>query len=224
MVGRAALNTSSTAPCLTYWFKGSQYFQYKWTPATAQHDIIHGPVDFANDWGTLKQAGFTQIDAILPIPSSNRAYFFSGSQYIRIQYEVGSPNDVVVGPAKAIHSGWGSLKEAGFGHIDGALIVPGKTDEAYFFCGEQYARVWFQEAKGNELREGPLPIESKWPGGFRSIETIIPRPGNEQNAYIFSGSKYTQVQIVPDGTNQLVSDGQRDVASNWTGLRLARFY
>ncbi|EUC55865.1 hemopexin domain protein, partial [Rhizoctonia solani AG-3 Rhs1AP] len=224
MTGRAATNISGTNQ--SYFFKGNKYVKIKWTPGTSDEEISYGPTEFVNEWASLKETGFTQIDAILPIPGhDHRAYFFSGSKYARIEYVPGAGGDKILGGVRSIADNWASLKKAGFDHVDGALIVPGKTDEAYIFSGEQYVRIKFVELKNDdELLDGPKPITTGWSvTKFKSIDTIIPRPGNNQNAYIFSGDKYVQIKVNVGGYDELISD-QRDVAPYWPSLHKAGFY
>ncbi|KAG9082775.1 hypothetical protein FRC07_014111, partial [Ceratobasidium sp. 392] len=188
--------------------------------------ISYGPTEFVKEWASLKEAGFSQIDAILPIPGhEHRAYFFSGSKYARIEYVPGAPGDKILGGVRSISDNWASLKKAGFDHVDGALLVPGKSDEVYIFSDEKYVRLRFTEGKNDdELLDGPKAITTGWSViKFKSTDTIIPRPGNDQNAYIFSGDKYVQINVVVGGYDELISD-PRDVASYWLSLKKAGFY
>ncbi|CAE6347107.1 unnamed protein product [Rhizoctonia solani] len=224
MVGRAAVNITGTDE--SYWFKGDKYVRYKWTPGTGTDSIVYGPTEFVKEWPSLKEAGFNQIDAIMPIPGhDHRAYFFSGDKYARIEYVPGTANDKILGGVRPLKGNWLSLDKAGFKHVDGALLVPGKTDEVYLFCEEQYVRIKFTEGQINdELLDGPKAITTGWSAtGFKSIDTIIPRPDNEKNAYLFSGDKYVQIEVAVGGKDKLVSD-QRDVASYWPSLHKAGFY
>ncbi|KAH7333831.1 Hemopexin-like domain-containing protein [Rhizoctonia solani] len=224
MTGRAATNITGTNQ--SYFFKGDKYVKIKWTPGTTDEEISYGPTEFVKEWASLKETGFTQIDAILPIPGhDHRAYFFSGDKYARIEYVPGGPGDKILGGVRSIADNWASLKKAGFDSVDGALIVPGKTDEAYIFSGEKYARIKFTEGQTNdELLDGPKAITTGWSvTKFHSFDTIIPRPGNNQNTYIFSGDKYVQIKVNVGGYDDLISD-QRDVAPYWPSLHKAGFY
>ncbi|KAG9080827.1 hypothetical protein FRC06_006118 [Ceratobasidium sp. 370] len=224
MVGRAALNITNTNQ--TYFFKGNKYVKIHWTPGTSDEGISFGPTEFVKQWESLKQTGFTQIDGIMPIPGhDHRAYFFSGSKYARIEYVPGAGGDKIIGSVTAISDGWPSLAKAGFDHVDGALIVPGTPNEAYIFSGEQYCRIRFTEGSTNdELLDGPKPITVGWSVmKFKEIDTIIPRPGSENGAYVFSGDQYVQLKVVVGGHDELVS-GQRDVAPYWPSLKKAGFY
>ncbi|KAG8742106.1 hypothetical protein FRC12_015443 [Ceratobasidium sp. 428] len=224
MVGRAALNIANSNQ--TYFFKGDKYVKIHWTPGSTDEGISYGPTEFVKEWASLKETGFTQIDGILPIPGHDyRAYFFSGSKYARIEYVPGAPGDKIIGAVRSISDGWPSLAKAGFDRVDGALLVPGKPDEAYIFSGEKYARIRFTEGSTNdELLGGPKAITTGWSViKFKSIDTIIPRPGTDNGAYIFSENKYVQLKVVVGGYDELVSD-QRDVAPYWPSLKEAGFY
>ncbi|CAE6455614.1 unnamed protein product [Rhizoctonia solani] len=224
MVGRAATNITGTNQ--SYFFKGDKYAKIKWTPGKTDDEISYGPTEFVKEWASLKEAGFSQVDAILPIPGhDHRAYFFSGSKYARIEYVPGGPGDKILGGVRSIADNWASVKKAGFDHIDGALAVPGATDQAYIFSGEKYIRIRYTEGKNDdELLDGPKAITTGWSvAKFKSIDTIIPRPGNDQNAYIFSGDKYVQIKVNVGGYDDLISD-QRDVAPYWPSLHKAGFY
>lgn len=223
MVGRAAINI--TGQNRTYWFDGSNYVEIYWTPGTTDEGIVFGPKKFADEWGSLKASGFSQIDAILPIPGyDNRAYWFSGSKYMRVEF-IPDAGDKMIGSVRAISDGWPSLVKAGFDHVDAACLVPGTTNQAYIFSGEKYCRISFTEGQTNdELLDGPKAITTGWSvTGFKSFDTVVPRPGTSNGAYIFSGDKYVQIKVVVGGYDELVSD-QRDVATYWPSLHKAGFY
>ncbi|KAG8705679.1 hypothetical protein FRC08_001517 [Ceratobasidium sp. 394] len=224
MVGRAALNIANTNQ--SYFFKGDKYVKIHWTPGTTDDGISYGPTEFVKEWESLKETGFSKIDGILPIPGHDyRAYFFSGSKYARIEYVPGAPGDKILGGVRTISDSWLSLAKAGFDHVDGALMVPGTTDQAYIFSGEKYCRIRFTEGQINdELLDGPKAITTGWSVmKFKEIDTIIPRPGSENGAYVFSGDEYVQLKVVVGGYDDLVS-GQRDVATYWPSLKKAGFY
>jgi hypothetical protein len=224
MVGRAALNITNTNQ--TYFFKGNKYVKIYWTPGTADEGISYGPTEFVKEWASLKDTGFLQVDAIMPIPGhDHRAYFFCGSQYARIEYVPGAGGDKIIGSVKSISDGWPSLAKAKFDHVDGALIVPGRSNEAYIFSGAKYCRIRFTEGQTNdELLDGPKAITTGWSVmKFKEVDTIIPHPTNNQNAYVFSGVKYAQIKVNVGGYDDLIS-GPRDVTPYWPSLEMAGFY
>ena len=89
-------------------------------------------------WLSLKEAGFTTVDAGLTI--GKKAYFFRGSQYIRVLINPGSYDELEV-PPKPIVDGWQSLKDAGFDSVDAALRSTRDDNEVYFFKGDKYAKI-----------------------------------------------------------------------------------
>ncbi|KAJ1305873.1 hypothetical protein OPQ81_010595 [Rhizoctonia solani] len=224
MAGVAALNIANTNE--TYFFQGDRYVKFRWTPGTTDDQITYGPTEFVKEWASLKETGFTHVDAILPIPGhDHRAYFFSGDKYARIEYVPGAPGDKILGGVRPIKGNWLSLEKAGFTSVDAALIVPGTTDQAYIFSGDQYCRIKFTEGQINdELLDGPKPITVGWSvTKFKDFDTIFPRPGSKDGAYIFSGAKYVQIKVVVGGYDELVSD-QRDIDAYWPALVKAGFY
>jgi len=223
MVGCGVINI--TGQNSSYWFNGSNYAKISWTPGTTDDSIAFGPTTFASQWSSLRASGFSQIDAILAIPGYDyRAYWFSGSKYMRVEFAPDA-GDKMIGSVRAISDGWPSLAKAGFDHVDAAFPVPGTPGQAYIFCGEQYCRISFTEGQTNDqLLDGPKPITTGWSvTGFKSFDTIVPRPGTSNGAYVFSGSKYCQINIVVGGYDEVVSD-QRDVATYWPSLHKAGFY
>jgi hypothetical protein len=205
-----------------YFFQGDKYAIINWTPDHKSDTISYGPAKFVDYWSSLRATGFSHVDAILTIPGQKyRAYFFSGPQYARITHY---PEQVHNGP-DSITKNWASLAKAGFSGIDGAIMVPGTTDQAYFFSGEYYCRIKFTEGKfDDQLLDGPKPITVGWSAiKFKTIDRIFPDPGSSDGAYVFSGDQYVQIKIVVGGTDELIA-GPQDVGSNWPILRQIRFY
>ncbi|KAF8601636.1 hypothetical protein BDV93DRAFT_585062 [Ceratobasidium sp. AG-I] len=224
MVGRAATNI--TGQNQSYFFKGDKYVKINWTPGTTDDTIAYGPTEFIKEWASLKETGFKQIDAILPIPGhDHRAYFFSGDKYARIEYVPGAPGDKILGGVRSIKDNWASVAKAGFDHLDAAIMVPGTTDQAYILCGEQYCRINFREGKNDdELLDGPKAITTGWGAmKFKSVDTIIPEPSTTHGAYAFCGDQYARMKIVVGGYDDLVT-GPKDVAPYWPSLKKAGFY
>ncbi|QRV97889.1 hemopexin domain protein [Ceratobasidium sp. AG-Ba] len=225
MVGRAALDIPGRGYNQLYFFKGSKYAKINWNSRHDEQSLAAVPTQFANDWHSLKEAGFTQIDAILPIPGTDhRAYFFSGSQYARIGFVPGTAGeDQIYGGVRPIAENWKSLAKAGFGHLDAALLVPNSQNQAYFFSGEKYCRVSFQEGsqEDDELLDGPKSISEGWPAiPFHSIDAIFPEPRTHINFYVFSGTKYAKIVIGEGGKQELIT-GPTDVAPDWPALHEA---
>jgi len=225
MVGRAATNITGTKQ--TYFFKGNQYVKINFgTPGQTDDTIAYGPTEFVKEWASLKETGFSRIDAILPIPGhDHRAYFFSGSKYARIEYVPSAGGDKVLGGVRSIAENWASIKKAGFDHVDAALPVPGTTDQAYIFSDDQYARIRWTELKNDdELLDGPKPITTGWgKTGLNSFDTIIQVPGSDKDTYVFSYNQYSRINLVVGGNDELIT-GPKDVAPYWPSLKKAGFY
>ncbi|KAG9080193.1 hypothetical protein FRC06_006964 [Ceratobasidium sp. 370] len=225
MVGRAALNIVNQN--VTYFFKDDKYAKVTWTPDHGGDSVTYGPKETWNEWKSLKEAGFARIDAILPIPGNvNKAYFFCGDKYARIQFTPSSSEEQILGGVRSIANNWGSLVKAGFNHVDAAMIVPGTTDQAYFFCGNEFCRVLFKEGASSpdELLDGPHMIRDRWSGlGFRTIDTVVPSPTSAKHAYVFSGAQAARIILVPGGGVQ-TDVGPRNAADYWPSLHQAGFY
>ncbi|KAB5588702.1 Albumin-2 [Ceratobasidium theobromae] len=225
MVGRGALNIAGHNQ--TYFFHGDKYVKINWAPDQYDDSIQYGPTEFAKEWPTLKEAEFAQVDAILPIPGHQyRSYFFCGSRYARIEFTPSQSGDQILGGVRPIKGNWLSLDKAGFTTVDGAIQVPGHSDQTYFFSGEHYIRVrWTEGVIDDELLEGPIPITRLWPQtGFNKIDTIIPWPGLSDGAYIFSGDEYVRIRSI-DSSKDYTPPGQNSIVSaNWASLRNAGFY
>lgn len=93
-----------------YFFSGNQYVKIKFTPSSSTEEITFGPTTITKEWKTLAQAGFDTIDAALPVPGhEGQAYFFSGSQYVKIKFvPSSSTEEIVYGPTR-ITNEWKSL-------------------------------------------------------------------------------------------------------------------
>ncbi|KAF8706651.1 hypothetical protein RHS03_04792, partial [Rhizoctonia solani] len=224
MSGVAALNIAKSNE--TYFFQGDRYVKFKWTPGKTEDEITYGPTEFAKEWASLKEAGFGWVDAILPIPGhDHRAYFFSGDKYARIEYVPGAPGDKILGGVRPIKGNWLSLDKAGFSEVTAALPVPGHSNEAYIFSGDQYCRIKYTEGKiDDEVVDGPKPISVGWSKvGFTDFDTIFARPGSENGAYVFSGSEYSQIKVNVGGYDEIVSD-KREIDQYWPALVKAGFY
>ncbi|KAG8726109.1 hypothetical protein FRC12_023700, partial [Ceratobasidium sp. 428] len=141
-MGRGAMNVLTRGDNTSYFFKDNKYVKIQWTPGYGGDKVTYGPTEFAKEWSTLRETGFTHIDAILPIPEAKdyTAYFFCGEKYARIHFTPSQPGDQVLGGVRTITSNWKSLAKAGFEHVDAAMIVPGTTDQAFIFSGNEFCR------------------------------------------------------------------------------------
>ncbi|KAG9100975.1 hypothetical protein FS749_011255 [Ceratobasidium sp. UAMH 11750] len=225
MVGRAALNIVNQN--VTYFFHGDKYCKVSWQPDHGGDSVSYGPTEIFKEWKTLKEAGFDRIDGILPIPGTkDKAYFFCRDKYARIQFTPSSSEEQTLGGVRTIADNWHSLAKAGFERVDAAMIVPGTTDQAFFFCGNEFCRVSFKEGASSpdELLDGPHMIRDRWSGlDFQTIDTIVPSPTSAKHAYVFSKDRAARVILVPGGGVQ-TDVGPSKAADYWPSLHKAGFY
>ncbi|KAL2139576.1 hypothetical protein VTI28DRAFT_4948 [Corynascus sepedonium] len=85
-----------------YFFSGNRYIRIKFVPSTSKESVIYGPASITEHWLSLSEANFDTVDAALPVPGEKyQAYFFSGSQYVRVKYQPNStPDSIVYGPRR----------------------------------------------------------------------------------------------------------------------------
>lgn len=217
MVHLAALNVPGVN-FTTFFFKDEKYVKVHWTPGGSD-SVIHGPAMFASESNALREAGFTSIDAILPIPNHDRrAYFFSGPEYALVDFFPDDPSSDRLLTQGNITADWASLREAGFDNVDGAITVPNSTKQAFIFNGNKYCRIKYPKGTENsdELLEGPINILTGWNAmGFTSINTIFPEPGSSgDKAYVFSGGKCVRTRVTSYGQGTQ-SSGPYDLAAAW---------
>ena len=115
----------------------------------------------ADNWASIKKAGFDHVDGALAVPgSADQAYIFSGGQYIRIRYTEGQNNDELLDGPKAITTGWSVIK---LKSIDTIIPEPGSAQGAYAFSGSQYVRFKIVVGGYDELITGPKDVPPYWP-------------------------------------------------------------
>ena len=230
MSGIAALNVPGANE--TWFFKGSKYARISWKDEQGGDTLVGGPREITSYWASIKATGFPHIDAILPFPSEDdsvyRAYVFHGTKYANIEYKPG--DSMISSYTRDITSMWNSLKSAGFSHIDAAIMVPGKTDEAFMFSGGQYCRIKFHVgyADNDLLLDGPKPIDIWSNSGIcvsiKKVDTILPYHGSNNKAYLFSGDQYLSFKIGVGSESEFELLGGPKYATGWHSLRQAGFY
>jgi hypothetical protein len=207
-----------------YFFHGTKYARIRFVPSSPDEQIIFGPASVAHEWKTLARAGFTTIDAALPVPGHvNQVYFFSGTRYVRVEFTPGTPEErIVFGPAN-IADEWKALVKAGFETVDAILPVPGHEGQAYFFSGNQYAKISFVPGTPTEdVQYGPASIVGEWKtlgkAGFDTVDAVLPVPGREDEAYFFSGSQYVKIKFVPSSSTEEILYGPVRIVHEWKTL------
>ncbi|KAG8719698.1 hypothetical protein FRC08_002230 [Ceratobasidium sp. 394] len=94
MVGRGAPNLYKNNQ--GYVFKGDKCVKIHWIPGSIQYEgICHGLTELTAEWDSLKQAGFSKINTILPLPGHHySAHFFNSLKYARVRYCPGCSEDL----------------------------------------------------------------------------------------------------------------------------------
>jgi hypothetical protein len=141
----------SDNPNKIYFFFGGKYI----LADISSHSILEGPTDFSSNWPSLKDTGFSSLDAALPV-GDNDVHVFKADSYavIRREREV----EAVTGPYK-IADKWAGLRDAHFtDHID-AAVWQLKRDVYYFRDGEYIVMNIDSEAK----EYGPTQVSQRWP-------------------------------------------------------------
>ncbi|KAI0716326.1 hypothetical protein C8Q76DRAFT_616644 [Earliella scabrosa] len=204
--GKGVLHVFWSDVCATIRLDGSQ---------SRDDRMVKGSATIASTWPSLAKAGFDTVDAVLPIMSSGRragveareAYVFSGEHFLQLMpfgdpspnaLCAGSKHDVLLDSPKPIADGWPSLKEAGFRHVDTALLDPDNPKQAYFFCGTNYVLV--------DARPGELPTS---PSVRLQPASPLTRRESRYQSHPDSGPRQGRLAIL--GESRLLVKGQRPV-------------
>jgi hypothetical protein len=207
-------------PQEAYFWHGNKYARV----SVVEDRITFGPKRVVDHWKTFAQAGFTTIDAAVKVPNQeNQLYVFSGTRYVRIEYVPASPEEGIVYGPYNIADQWRTLVEAGFDTVDAILPVAGHPGEAYFFSGNQYVRIKIGvSSSDDEIVFGPARIIDEWKvlnqAGFDTVDAAIPVPGEEGQAYFFSGGQYVRVAYVAGTPEESLIYGPSRTYEAWRCL------
>ncbi len=159
-------------------------------------------------WGAF----MTSIDAAVWRRDVNKAYLFSGTQYIRYT-DISSGRDDNY--PRSIADNWPGLPAVFQSGIDAALWRK-DNDKLYFFKGNQYVR--FSSVSDGVDAGYPRAISGNWPGlpaNFNSgIDAALWREDNDK-VYFFKGNQYVRFSNVGDGVD---AGYPRAINGNWPGL------
>ncbi|KAF8597514.1 hypothetical protein BDV93DRAFT_547901 [Ceratobasidium sp. AG-I] len=203
-------------------FKDGKYARIQWD--IEQPRVVTNPTDFRSAWSSLKQAGFTRIDAALARPNGY-TYLFSGDKYTAVYIDrLGNDTSSYAG-SKPI-SDWPSIEKIGFKSIDATLAVPGTSGDYWLFSGHEYGRINLSSNNTDTVVHERRLIADGWPGlRFVGIDDILPHSTQSDQAYFFSGPNYVRLKInSSDPTKSEVMYGVRDVARAWPDLLATGFY
>ncbi|HEX2705799.1 MAG TPA: hemopexin repeat-containing protein [Candidatus Lustribacter sp.] len=139
----------------------------------------------------------------LVAPSGQRAYFFSGDQYVR--YDVAA-DAVDAGYPKPIAGSWPGLFTR---DIDAAVVLP--NGKVCFFSGDQYIRY---DWDADQADPGyPKAIAGSWPGLFVPVEAAV--TWDTGKVYFFQGQHYARYD---PATGQIEDGYPKVIADGWPGV------
>lgn len=145
-----------------YFFKGSQYTKMSLSGHTTLSGYPKPIVGTGSGWKNWPSSWANgNIDAVV-MWSNGHAYFFRGSEYIKVRL---SDYTVVSGYPKPIigsGSGWKNWPSSFASGIDGALMR--NNEHAYFFKGNQYIRVDLINYTLDPDNNYPLYTKDSWTG------------------------------------------------------------
>ncbi|KAG9084563.1 hypothetical protein FRC06_003997, partial [Ceratobasidium sp. 370] len=143
---------------MAYMFSGKKCCLVRGT-----NELIGRVCNITDAWPALKEAKFDTVDAALHTPGHpNQAYFFSGNNYVRVEFEVGTTNDKIIDGPRSISEGWPNMS---FKHID---MVVARTDNdqmgVYFFSGPKCVQLKVDVGgPDDKLITGEREVAEYWP-------------------------------------------------------------
>ena len=172
------------------------------------------PWEGAN-WPGLTEPFYRNIDDALWSGTTNKIYFFRGSEYIRVDPNNGWKADP--GYPKPITGNWPGFP-ATFASSINAALWSGTTNKIYFFKNSEYIRV--DPNNGWAVEAGyPKPIAGNWPGfpaEFAAGVDAALWSGTTNKIYFFKGDQYLRVD--PAAGWGVEAGYPKPIAGNWPGF------
>ena len=172
-----------------YFFTGSMYYRYDLSLDKVDTGY---PKPIKGNWFGLEPFE-NHIDAAFAKPDGSKAYFFSGSKYIRYDIKKDKADD---GYPLPIMGNWLGLEPFSSG-IDAVFMLP-QSNTAYFFKGNLYIR--YDIAADRAYDGYPRQITGDWKGleAFGSVDAAFPKVDGQGNIkiYFFKGDQYLRYQYV----------------------------
>lgn len=172
-----------------YLFKGSEYYKLD---ALANQTTDANPRDIADGWGSFPPAFTTRIDAAFNA-GNDKAYFFSGDQYLRYRVtddRVDDPDPGTSPYPRAISdvNGWHGLPTAFQSGLDAS--VNAGDGKLYFFKGENYVRLTYTSRSVDNISPRyPYATSLFWSGIPSSVDCAV--------EWIQAGSATLDIQLHP---------------------------
>ena len=173
--------------------------------------------------GTLENIEYTN-SAIVPIArafaympgKTDEGYFFTDTCFIHMKYDPQSNKFKIIGRVMNISEQWKSLDQLGFATVDEILPIP-KTDEAWFYCGGDVAKLKVDPRGGDALAGGPGEVvvvasNSLRQAGFATIDAVV--MDGEDKAILFRGT----LCVIVDINNDRILEGPLLTACRFPAL------
>ena len=172
------------------------------------------PWEGAN-WPGLNKSFYKGPDAALMNMSSNKVYFFKGSDYYRINPANGWQPDP--GYPKPISGNWPGLDASFTSNLDAAIWTE-TNDKVYLFKGSQYVRI--DPSNGWQMDAGyPKPISGNWTGFptefANGVDAALWSKTNGR-IYFFKGTQY--IKVNPSAGWAVEAGYPKAIADNWPGI------
>ena len=167
------------------------------------------------NWPGLTEPFYRGISDALWSGTTQKIYFFNGSEYIRVDPNNGWNADP--GYPKPIAGNWPGFPASFAAGIDAALWSE-TNQRIYFFKGNQYLRV--DPNAGWVVEPGyPRAIAGNWPGFPADFATGVDAAlwsGTNQRIYFFKGDKY--IRVDPSNGFNVEPGYPKPIAGNWPGF------
>ncbi|KAG8729410.1 hypothetical protein FRC10_003929 [Ceratobasidium sp. 414] len=141
----------------TVFFSGDRLAIVHIDRETYNDTLEDGPKPLSS-WNSLKEIGFTSVDALLAVPDHlNEYYVFSGHECARLSR---NPDKAIYSRASILDR-WATLP---FITVDTTLPHPTNSRDAYFFTGSTYVRVTIALGSNQDkIHHDPYNTPHFWP-------------------------------------------------------------
>lgn len=189
--------------------------QLAWTFSTRNVTLPTFTAWEGANWPGLTESFYRGISDALWSGTTQKIYFFNGSEYIRVDPNNGWKADP--GYPKPIAGNWPGFPAAFASGIDAALWSE-TNQRIYFFKGSEYLRV--DPNAGFAVEAGyPKAIAGNWPGfpaDFAGGVDAALWSGTNQRIYFFKGDTY--IRVNPAAGFAVEAGYPKPIEGNWPGF------
>uniref|UniRef100_A0A5B7BS04 Uncharacterized protein n=1 Tax=Davidia involucrata TaxID=16924 RepID=A0A5B7BS04_DAVIN len=198
-------------------FTTDQCLQINYAPATT----IKGPLSIGDFFPSLRDTIFASgIDAAFTSSANNEAHLFRSNIYALINFVSG---DIIRVPKKITDS-FHSLKNTIFENGIDAAFASSRSNEAYIFKGDQYARINFAPGTTDDYFINP---PRRITLGFPSFKGTVFQDGLDaafsakatNEAYVFKGNTYARINYAPGTTNDYIINHVTPISDGFHSLK-----